>query len=409
MIRVLLITLLWFTTTPTAHAQRGRGPVLDAQRLASAFRQRAWTIQEGKIRIVSDIDPDTRGETFAKTRWLFSTIELVFDGMRTRRPSDGVEVFYAGDRNDYLSLIAVEAKADGSNTAGMAAYGGRRTMLFVKGLAWRTIQHEAWHASRSVFIPDMPTWLDEGVAEVFEHGTFLEDQFVIGGVGADDLARVRALFETDTWVPLGRFIRTDDGWNRRVREGSVQGIAQYVQAWAICHFLLFADDGEHRARLNTFLRAMNAGRDEWQAFDAAIGANDQSVAALDREVRKFFETARPVDPGRTYTMLLEWAEEVATTFPDRGRIDLAPIASSLVEHLADEEHGPHRREIEDDAVSMKAGRGGRGPVVSLGPIDGLGWSITWTRNDRRRRPDRDRADAGEEPAWIPSVRWSLGG
>ena len=268
MIRVLLITLLWFTTTPTAHAQRGRGPVLDAQRLASAFRQRAWTIQEGKIRIVSDIDPDTRVETFAKTRWLFSTIELVFDGMRTRRPSDGVEVFYAGDRNDYLSLIAVEAKADGSNTAGMAAYGGRRTMLFVKGLAWRTIQHEAWHASRSVFIPDMPTWLDEGVAEVFEHGTFLEDQFVIGGVGVPEQDLLRRRARICEMMPVARTLQEPVELQRGVL------LALLVKD--------NADDGRRALRCHWLERLYGFARCRRHTTAAAIGsagAQPRAVAA----------------------------------------------------------------------------------------------------------------------------------
>lgn len=403
--RVAFVVVL--CSSSPAFAQRGGEAVRDPRGSAAAFQQRAWRLQEGKLRIVSDIEPDTARETFDKTRWLLSTIELVFDGMATRRPSDGLEVFYAADRNDYLSLIATEAGGDGSNTAGMAAYGGRRTMLFVKGLAWRTIQHEAWHASRSVFIPNMPTWLDEGLAEVFEHGAFLDDQFTIGGVGEDDLARVKALFETGNWVPVGEFVRSDDAWNLRVRNGDVSGFAQYVEAWAICHFLLFADDGEHRSRLNTFMRSLNRGMNEWQAFDAAIGANNKSVAALDEEVRKFFESARPLDLAGVHGTLTAWADGLGPTLPERGRFDFDAIEASIRAWFADPARGSFARELGPKAVTVKAGRRGQGPIVRIDPLDGLGWSISFARNDQRRRRARGDDTPVDERIWIPDVRWSL--
>jgi hypothetical protein len=391
-----------------AFAQRGGEAVQDPVGSSQAFHQRAWRIQEGKLRIVSDIEPERSRETFDKTRWLLSTIELVFDGMATRRPSDGLEVFYAGDRNDYLSILRTEANADGSNTAGMAAYGGRRTMLFVRGLEWRTIQHEAWHASRSVFIPNMPTWLDEGLAEVFEHGVFLDDQFTIGGVGHDDLRRVKALLETGNWVALGDFVRDDDAWNLRVRNGDVSGIAQYVQAWAICHFLLFADDGEHRGRLNTFMRGLNRGMNEWQAFDAAIGANDRSVAALDAEVRKYFETVRPLDLDGMHDTLLAWADAEAETLPERGRFDFDAIRRSIIKWMADPDRQGLSRTIDPESVSVRAGRRGQGPIVRLGPLDGLGWEIAFARHKPARERGRDAlGKSGEGRIWLPDVRWSL--
>jgi hypothetical protein len=393
-----------------AFAQRGGEAVQDPVGSSQAFHQRAWRIQEGKLRIVSDIEPERSRETFDKTRWLLSTIELVFDGMATRRPSDGLEVFYAGDRNDYLSILRTEANADGSNTAGMAAYGGRRTMLFVRGLEWRTIQHEAWHASRSVFIPNMPTWLDEGLAEIFEHGAFLDDQFTIGGLGVDDLQKVRALFETGNWLPVGEFVRSDAAWNDRVRNGDVQGFAQYVQAWAICHFLLFAEDGEHRGRINRFMNALNRGADTWTAFDAAIGANGRSVEALDREVRAWFESATPVELTKTHDTLESWADSMGADLPERGRFDFDAIKASLIAWMSDAARGSVARTLDDAQVTVKAGRRGQGPIVRIDPLDGLSWTVTWSRNDtrRRRRGDDDDAPA-DERTWIPSVQWALSG
>jgi len=407
-IGVVAMVCLMALPVRLAVAQRGGEAVRDPVGSSQAFQQRAWRIQEGKLRIVSDIAPEQRRETFEKTRWLLSTIELVFDGMATRRPSDGLEVFYANDRNDYLSILRTEANADGSNTAGMAVYGGRRTMLFVRGLEWRTIQHEAWHASRSVFIPNMPTWLDEGLAEIFEHGAFLDDQFTIGGVGDDDLRKVRALIETGNWIPIERFVQSDAAWNQRVRNGDIEGYAQYVQAWAICHFLLFADDGEHRGRINTFMRSLNRGADAWTAFDAAIGRNSRSVEALDQEVRAWFTSAKPVELKAIHATLAAWADEAGADLPERGRFDFEAIEASLVAWMADPARGSAARSLDDPQITIKAGRRGQGPVVRIDPLDGLGWTVTWSRNDQKRRRRRgDDETPIDERTWIPSVRWSL--
>ena len=370
------------------------------------FEQRAWRIQEGKLRIVCDIDPEQGRTTFDRTRWLLNTIEQVFSGMTIRRPSDGLEVWYVKDRPAYLGLLDARAGVDGTNTAGMAVYGGRRTMLFVRGLKWPTIQHEAWHASSSVFIPNMPKWLNEGVAEVFEHGAFLEEQFVIGGIGDDDITRVKALYETGNWVPLARFIQEGDDWNTLVREGSVRGRAQYVQAWAICHFLLFADDGRHRRRLNTFLRGLNRGMDEWKAFDAAIGANEKSVAALDSEIRGFFEKAKPVDLEDTHRQLEAWADAIVPEIPLRGRIDPEATRDSLAAWLGRSELGTKARDV-SDSITVKTGRSGKGPVIVVDPVDGLRWEIRFERRRDRRRTGDD--PAKQPPAWVPAVRWSLSG
>lgn len=394
------------TSIADAQDPGATAPGRTSARAVSEFNDRAWRIQEGRLRITCDIDPDRRRTTFDRTRWLLTTIEQVFTGMRTRRPSDGLEVWYAKDRPTYLALIREVAGADGTNTAGMAAYGGRRTMLFVRGLEWPTIQHEAWHASRSVFIPAMPKWLDEGIAEVFDHGTFLQDQFVIGGITESDIARVKSLFETGNWIPLARFMREDDGWNQRLREGTIRGRAQYVQAWAVSHFLLFADEGRHRSRMNTFLRSLNSGMDEWQAFDAAIGANERTVATLEREIREFFEQARPVDPKETHRTLLEWAEEEAASIPPRGRVDPDATTASLAARLSRPELGTRSRDA-TESITVKPGRNGQGPVIRIDPLDGLGWEVRFERNRARRRSGDD--PAGQQPAWIPRVRWSLSG
>ena len=77
--------------------------------------------------------------------------------------------------------------------------------------------------------------------------------------------------------------------------------------------------------------------------------------------------------------------------------------------MSDAARGAVARTLEDAQVTVKAGRRGQGPIVRIDPLDGLGWTVTWNRNDQRRRRRGDDDAPADERVWIPSVQWSLGG
>jgi hypothetical protein len=58
---------------------------------------------------------------------------------------------------------------------------------------------------------------------------------------------------------------------------------------------------------------------------------------------------------------------------------------------------------------VKAGRRGQGPIVRIDPLDGLSWTVTWSRNDARRRRRGDDDAPADERTWIPTVQWALSG
>ncbi|MCH2160527.1 MAG: DUF1570 domain-containing protein, partial [Phycisphaerales bacterium] len=256
----------------------------------AAFKNRAWSLKEGRIQVVSDIQPENASRTCLRIQSLIRTIDLVFEGMKPRRDTEDLVIWIINGRNDYLSALKVVTGADGSHSSGMATYRGTETNVFVHGLKWNTIQHECWHAANSIFVPDLPSWMDEGIAEVIERGTFVDDTFMVGGMSSNQLGKAKANL-SKWWVSLPIFLQRGDQWHQQLKTGSDAGRQQYVQAWSIMQFLLFGDEGAHRHRVNAYMAGMNKGQSERSALHYAIGSDAKSIGNLERSIVRYVQTA----------------------------------------------------------------------------------------------------------------------
>lgn len=390
-----IAALLVFVLSSSAFAQRGTEVAVEPGKAFVAFQHRAWERAEGRIRVFSDTNPDEADATFERIQSIVVAIDNdVFDGMQPRRQASELQVWLLQDRNDYLSTLRMIAGANGANTGGMAVARGAETHVFVYGLNWSTIQHELWHAANSLFVPNIPTWLDEGIATVFEKGTFIGSQFVLGNAPTSWLTHARILKEKEEgWVPLAEFVQSDEDWNQRVADGLDEGRDQYVQAWAIAHFFLFADEGEHRHRVNTMLKRLHQGQDEAAALRAGLGRNLKAVEALERTIHEFIESATETNMVATHQMLETWAKAHAREFPDKGRINPVTLDTkmSLARWMIDARHESDKRNIRAK-TRVKAGRRSDPPLITINRLDGAQWTITWAK----------RGDAFE-----PVIRWAL--
>ncbi len=92
------------------------------------------------------------------------------------------------------------------------------------------LRHEATHAYLHAVVPNLPLWLDEGLAEYFEVPRGY------GGLNRENLAAVLARMERGECNPclrrLERLVPTDD-----------MSHDEYAEAWAWVHFLLHGGVG----------------------------------------------------------------------------------------------------------------------------------------------------------------------
>lgn len=65
-----------------------------------------------------------------------------------------------------------------------------------------------------------------------------------------------------------------------------RALQHYDQSWAIIHFLIHGDNGQHRNLLGKYLGALKENKSLQQAFDIAFGGID--FAALEGRLITYF-------------------------------------------------------------------------------------------------------------------------
>lgn len=159
----------------------------------------------------------------------------------------------------------------------------------------RTLQHEAFHQFAQVVIsPDLPVWLNEGMAQVFEESIYTGRSFVVEQVPERRLRQLRADLAAGRLVAFGDFVGTDHrAWSATMRDRD-RGATQYNQAWAMVHFLVYAYDGEkkeypYRPLFFAMLQQIKAGANGYDAFVANFGSN---FAGFERRFAEYARTIR---------------------------------------------------------------------------------------------------------------------
>lgn len=236
--------------------------------LAEDLGRRMNAMYEDYSRRLADFNPDhtTKFEVY-----LFEKRKHYRDFTRNRVPNTGG--VFMPSRNTLAAFLEGQ---------------GRDTLR-------RTLQHEAFHqfAHRAIN-PDLPPWLNEGLASVFEEGIFLGRTFSLGQVPPRRVRQLHADIQADRLIPFEAFLDYSiDEWSVALRDDSNRGATQYNQAWAMCHFLIYAGPaGEptYRRRLLDLLNRLHKGQRSDRAFRESFSGNIQGFED------RFKEFARALKP-----------------------------------------------------------------------------------------------------------------
>jgi hypothetical protein len=165
-------------------------------------------------------------------------------------------------------------------SAGM--FDGRRLMIIagttVDGSTWHTMQHEGFHQfAHAVIGGDLPTWVDEGLAEYFGEGVWTGDGFETGLIPPWRLQRVRRTIAQGDFVPVTDLMGMENReWNNNL------SIEHYDQAWSMVHFLVHAEDGRYRKAFSAYMNQIGSGKSAkiaWQReFGDTAGFEEKWVA-----------------------------------------------------------------------------------------------------------------------------------
>jgi len=254
---------------------------LQAQaRAAAAAPTGVREIKTAHYHIYTDLDPHLSADLAQRLDAMYEAYAYrlqQFSSRDAQVPRFAVYLFKK--QGDYLKLTGTRLK----NTGGVFMSGRNLLASFLEGQGRdalrRTLQHEAFHQfSYSLLSPDLPVWLNEGLAQVFEESVWNGSTFSLEQVPPRRLRQLqddmdnRRLMKFEAMMAL-----TPEQWSKRLEDDHGVGSVQYNQSWAMTYFLINARDADgkprYRARLLQMLSLLHDGKSADAAFKAAFGEN----------------------------------------------------------------------------------------------------------------------------------------
>ncbi|MEM6504368.1 MAG: DUF1570 domain-containing protein [Planctomycetota bacterium] len=161
---------------------------------------------------------------------------------------------------------------------------------------FEVLQHEgfhqfAWHAIG----PNLPVWLNEGLAQYFEHAVLDEDgRMSLGMTSRARIERVKAALDKGDALPMIALMRvTSEQWANTLRRNPDKANLLYAQAWSLAYFLIHHNDGEHQPHLIDYLKRLGQGDRPDDALLMAFGK--EGLKPLADDWREFASKQQPDD------------------------------------------------------------------------------------------------------------------
>jgi hypothetical protein len=226
---------------------------------------------------------------------MYEEYDRRFADFKPINPQVRFNVYVFSRRVDYMRLTGNRFP----NTAGLFMSGRNILAAFLESQGRdelrRTLQHEAFHQfAHSRIGSELPPWLNEGLAQVFEEGIWSGREYWIGQIPPRRLRQLRRDMAEGRFVPLRRMLSMDQQQWQESMADRIRGNAQYNQAWAMAHFLIYDTDAQgkprYRARLLRMLQEIRNGMDGQRAFVTAFSDN------LDGFEARFREWAQRTEP-----------------------------------------------------------------------------------------------------------------
>jgi hypothetical protein len=214
---------------------------------------------------------------------------------RPEESSEILQVYLFRRHEDYQNFVQNRAP----NTGGVFLPERKMLVAYYEGQGRdalrRTLQHEAFHQFAHARISEkLPPWLNEGLATLFEEGIWTGKGFELGEVPPRRVRQLRADLAGKRLTSFRTFMAMDlDRWNDALVREPGLAAAQYNQAWAMVHFLVFSSEKgqfKYRKRFIEMLRLIHDGADTRAAFEQSLSKN---IEGFESRFREYIPTMMP--------------------------------------------------------------------------------------------------------------------
>jgi len=229
----------------------------------------------------------------------------LFAGLKAQSPKR-LDLYLFASQEDYIPTLRARFNAEGTGSWGMAISRGSETSL----VAWQgkyslgdmesVLQHEGFHQFARYLFPELPSWANEGLAEIFQRGVPIESRIVLGEVTAQDLLRLAKANQDRKFRSFAQFFTMDQRvWNQHVQRGDAN--TNYLQAWCLVHFFLYADGAKYQPGFINFLVGLNQGASWQEAFVRAYGT--PNFERMEKKWIEYIAQLQPTDYRQTIRQL----------------------------------------------------------------------------------------------------------
>ena len=134
---------------------------------------------------------------------------------------------------------------------------------------WRVLAHEGFHQFVGYELgPQIPMWLNEGMAQYFETSFITGSRFNVGQVSRNKLALAQYLIINKKAPPLAQLTQ----WDRTTFYANAN--VAYPMSWALVYYLLNSNnDRFEQSQFRRYLQDLKFGRDNIRSFQSRFGQN----------------------------------------------------------------------------------------------------------------------------------------
>ena len=243
---------------------------------------------------------------------VFKQFEERFQDFHSRGEIE-MPLYLLRTEDEYQSFMA-EQDINARNTGGMFFYSpiGQGLATWTQGRSrsqtFQVLQHEGFHQFAFNHLGrELPTWINEGLAQYFEDAIIVGDKMTTGLANARRVAQVDQALKDGRILGMKALISTEPAdWAEALRTDPQRAALLYAESWSIVYYLIQGENQRYQPAFARYLKRVGDGRDSEAAFDEAFGRH--KLTALEAKWKKFAANQQP-DPINQAASRMEFLGE----------------------------------------------------------------------------------------------------